>query len=227
MVTDTKLIYAMQNWCKTFMKEGYDEKVLDFIIDVHLRLIERASWREDEKVSDLKELPFRVLYDGHINDEGLVTSMVGNFEYSDNIYGNINQLEGVYNEVRDTLWKKRILSHCYRTNMEYLDEEDIYIFIYCSGKIKIKNNNTMEELYKQIFKELDRKRVEDGKRIFGIEDVGSLVYQSYYDDADEHEEEIDRYAHIFWERFAEYLKSIDPDLEVLDDCTVGLTGWDA
>lgn len=85
----------------------------------------------------------------------------------------------------------------------------------------------MEELYKQIFKELDRKRVEEGKRIFGIEDVGSLVYQSYYDDADEYEEEIDRYAHIFWERFEEYLKSIDPDLEVLDECTVGLTGWDA
>lgn len=85
----------------------------------------------------------------------------------------------------------------------------------------------MEELYKQIFKELDRKRVEEGKKIFGIEDVGSLVYQSYYDDADEHEEEIDRYAQIFWERFEEYLKSIDPDLEVLDECTVGLTGWDA
>ena len=85
----------------------------------------------------------------------------------------------------------------------------------------------MEELYKQIFKELDRQRVEDGKRIFGIEDVGSLVYQSYYNDADEYEEEIDRYAYIFWERFEEYLKSIDPDLEVLDDCTVGLTGWDA
>lgn len=85
----------------------------------------------------------------------------------------------------------------------------------------------MEELYKQIFKELDRKRVEEGKKIFGIEDVGSLVYQSYYDDADEYEEEIDRYAHIFWERFEEYLKSIDPDLEVLDECTVGLTGWDA
>ena len=88
-------------------------------------------------------------------------------------------------------------------------------------------NNTMEELYKQIFKELDRQRVEDGKRIFGIEDVGSLVYKSYYDDADEYEEEIDRYAYIFWERFLEYLKALDPDLEVLDDCTVGLTGWDA
>lgn len=85
----------------------------------------------------------------------------------------------------------------------------------------------MEELYKQIFKELDRQRVEEGKRIFGIEDVGSLVYKSYYDDADEYEEEIDRYAYIFWERFEEYLKALDPDLEVLDDCTVGLTGWDA
>ena len=85
----------------------------------------------------------------------------------------------------------------------------------------------MEELYQKVFRELDRQRVEDGKRVFSIEDVGSLVYQSYYDDADEYEEEIDRYAYIFWERFEEYLKSIDPDLEVLDDCTVGLTGWDA
>ena len=85
----------------------------------------------------------------------------------------------------------------------------------------------MEELYQKVFRELDRQRVEDGKRVFSIEDVGSLVYQSYYDDADEYEEEIDRYAYIFWERFEEYLKSLDPDLEVLDDCTVGLTGWDA
>jgi hypothetical protein len=85
----------------------------------------------------------------------------------------------------------------------------------------------MEELYQKVFRELDRQRVEDGKRVFSIEDVGSLVYQSYYDDADEYEEEIDRYAHIFWERFEEYLKALDPDLEVLDDCTVGLTGWDA
>ena len=85
----------------------------------------------------------------------------------------------------------------------------------------------MEELYQKVFRELDRQRVEDGKRVFSIEDVGSLVYQSYYDDADEYEEEIDRYAYIFWERFEEYLKALDPDLEVLDDCTVGLTGWDA
>ena len=84
----------------------------------------------------------------------------------------------------------------------------------------------MEELYQKVFRELDRQRVEDGKRVFSIEDVGSLVYQSYYDDADEYEEEIDRYAYIFWERFEEYLKALDPDLEVLDDCTVGLTGWD-
>jgi hypothetical protein len=138
MVTDTKLISAMQNWCRTFMKEGYDEKVLDFIIDVHIRLMERASWRDDEKVSDLKELPFRVLYNGHINDEGLVTSMEGNWRDSEDIYGNINQLEEVYNEVRDTLWKTRILSHCYRTNLEY-DEYDIYSFIYCTDKIKIKS----------------------------------------------------------------------------------------
>jgi hypothetical protein len=85
----------------------------------------------------------------------------------------------------------------------------------------------MEELYQKVFRELDRQRVEDGKRVFSIEDVGSLVYQSYYDDADEYEEEIDRYAYIFWERFEEYLKALDPDLEVLDDCTVELTGWDA
>lgn len=125
MLTDDEwLISSVETWCKTFMKEDYDEKFLKYILNVHITLIERASWRDDETLDDLKDYSFQAFE----KDYGEWC------EYDRTI------LENIFNEVKETLWKNKALQYCYRKNYEYQDEETMYWYIALHYEKWLKNN---------------------------------------------------------------------------------------
>lgn len=84
----------------------------------------------------------------------------------------------------------------------------------------------MERLYEKVFEEFERQRTEENQKFFHIEFAWSLVRKQYYNDADECEDEIEEYTDQIWEKYVEYLKTIDPDITILDESAVGLKGWD-
>ena len=122
--TDNLTEYNVLVWYNKFSS---NEDLVPFIDEVHTRLIERASWNDDEDVSILKNISIKDIFYEHINDEGLITSMVDCYD-EDSIYGHIKDLESIYNEIRDTLWDNGILQQVYEEKQDYtMDEIQYYI----------------------------------------------------------------------------------------------------
>jgi hypothetical protein len=130
MLTDDEwLISSVETWCKTFMKEEYDEEFLDYILNVHIKLIERASWRDDETLDNLKDYSFQAFEEDY-----------GEWcEYDKTISKNI------FNEVKETLWENKALQYCYRRHFEYQDEEAMYWYIALHYEKWLKNNKKQKK----------------------------------------------------------------------------------
>ena len=125
MLTDDEwLISSVETWCKTFMKEDYDEEYLDYILNVHIKLIERASWRDDEEVDVLKDYSFQAFEK----------------DYGEWLGYDSTILENIFNEVRDTLWENKAIQYCYRKHYEYQDEEAMYWYIALNYEKWLKHN---------------------------------------------------------------------------------------
>lgn len=96
-----------------------------FVDETKTLLIERASWNDDDDVNVLKDIDVREIFREHINDDGLITSLCDVYDEDDVLYGNINDLETVFNGVRDLLWNLGILQKVYKENKQ-LEMEDCY-----------------------------------------------------------------------------------------------------
>lgn len=120
--------WEVDKWIDRFMKGETDDSLYSFIKETNVRLIERASWNDDEDVNVLKDVNIRDVYYEHINDKGVITSMVDVYDEEDALYGNITELESYFNDVRNKLWEKGILQKVYDENQNY-GEDEIYCFI--------------------------------------------------------------------------------------------------
>ena len=130
MLTDDEwLISSVETWCKTFMKEDYDEDFLDYILTVHIKLIERASWRDDETLDNLKDYSFQAFEKDYGEWCGYDRTIS----------------ENIFNEVKETLWENKALQYCYRRHFEYQDEEAMYWYIALHYEKWLKNNKKQKK----------------------------------------------------------------------------------
>lgn len=83
----------------------------------------------------------------------------------------------------------------------------------------------MEELYNKVYAELERQRIEENKKFYDFEDVGLIVSKVYEDYEETDADDVIKIVQQIWDRYVEYLKTIDSELEILDEDTVGLKGW--
>ena len=120
--------WEMDKWFDTFMNGSNDDSLLSFIKETNLRLLERASWNDDADVNALKDVTIHDVFHEHINESGLVTSMVDVYDEDDVLYGNVADLEEVFNNVRDTLWENGVIQKVYEEHQDY-DENEVFYFI--------------------------------------------------------------------------------------------------
>ena len=120
--------WEMDKWFDTFMNGSNDDSLLSFIKETNLRLLERASWNDDADVNALKDVTIHDVFHEHINESGLVTSMVDVYDEDDVLYGNVADLEEVFNNVRDTLWENGVIQKVYEEHQDY-GENEVFYFI--------------------------------------------------------------------------------------------------
>ena len=120
--------WEMDKWFNTFMDGSNDDSLYSFIKESNLRLLDRASWNDDTDVNILKDITIFDVFNEHINENGVVTSMVDVYDEDDVLYGNVADLETHFNNVRDTLWEKGVLQKMYEENQDY-GENEIFYFI--------------------------------------------------------------------------------------------------
>lgn len=120
--------WEMDKWFDTFMNGSNDDSLLSFIKETNLRLLERASWNDDADVNALKDVTIHDVFHEHINESGLVTSMVDVYDEDDVLYGNVTDLEEIFNNVRDTLWENGVIQKVYKEHQDY-DENEVFYFI--------------------------------------------------------------------------------------------------
>lgn len=120
--------WEMDKWFDTFMNGSNDDSLLSFIKETNLRLLERASWNDDADVNALKDVTIHDVFHEHINESGLVTSMVDVYDEDDVLYGNVTDLEEIFNNVRDTLWENGVIQKVYEEHQDY-GENEVFYFI--------------------------------------------------------------------------------------------------
>lgn len=120
--------WEIDKWFDTFMNGSNDDSLQSFIKETNLRLLDRASWNDDADVNALKDVTIHDVFHEHINESGLVTSMVDVYDEDDVLYGNVADLEEVFNNVRDTLWKNGVIQKVYEEHQDY-GENEIFYFI--------------------------------------------------------------------------------------------------
>lgn len=84
----------------------------------------------------------------------------------------------------------------------------------------------IDELYNKVFSILEKRRTEENKKRFDLEDVGDIISQEYEDYEFADSSEIGEMELYMWGKYIEHLKSIYPDLEIFNKYMVGLKGWD-
>lgn len=120
--------WEMDKWFDTFMNGSNDDSLQSFIKETNLRLLDRASWNDDADVNALKDVTIYDVFHEHINESGLVTSMVDVYDEDDVLYGNVADLEEVFNNVRDTLWENGVIQKVYEEHQDY-GENEVFYFI--------------------------------------------------------------------------------------------------